>query len=160
MKLLARRLNQKTGKQQILLYCPKTADDKQNAKMEKVLSDLFLRHSLPTEYIDNDDNLYQNVDTQLCFIAFCSGEWMGQIAQMEKDWLGFKDKTRLMMVVHEFKAEYYYLEKRLNRLPNGKFADKEVQRLFEFYHKAFEAAAEYQGNAKDKQWCDADDFDL
>ena len=145
MKVLARRLNPKTGKRQILLYRPKDADDKQNAKMDKMLSDLFQRHGLPAEYADCADTMYENADTELCFLAFCSGEWVGQLIQMEKDWLGFKDQARLMMVIHEFKAEYHYLKKRLNRLSNGKFADKEVQRLFEFYRTAFEAAAEYQG---------------
>lgn len=156
MEILSRRLCPKTGKQQILVYSPKTADDEQNTKMDKLMEDLFQRHGLSTEYADCGDALYQDVDTEWCFVAFCNGECAGQLMQMEKDWLSYRDKARQMGVIHEFKSEYHHLNKRLNRLPNGKFADKEIQRLFEFYSQAFEMAAKYQGNAKEVEWLDAD----
>lgn len=161
MEILSQRLCPETGKRQILLHCPKAADDGQNVRLNDALTGLFRQYGLSAEHgnLENDDApLYVDADTQLCWLAFCSGEWAGQIVQMEKDWLSFQDQARQMTVIREFKAEYYYLEKRLNRRSNGKFADKEVQRLFEFYQQAFELAAEYQGNAKETQWWDSDDF--
>lgn len=107
---LSQRICPETGKRQILVYWPKTADKQQNERLDNALTGLFRQHGLSAEHMDWEDDeatLYANADTQLCWLAFCSGEWAGQMVQMEKDWLNFTDHTRRMMVIREFKDEYY-----------------------------------------------------
>lgn len=162
MKILANRINQQTGKREILLFVPRHDVETEHFQMAgfwNLAQEFHLNLDELDDYPDDDSgSLYIDEDTKKCEQMQWAGAWAGAMAQMEKGFLTRSDAAQKRMIEEIFKMENADLKQQFQKKTTGEFENADVQRWFAFFKQAFVLGAHYQGEYKETMWFEADIF--
>lgn len=163
MNILANRINQQTGKHEILLFVPRSDVETEYLQITGFLHlarEFHLNLDELDDYPDDDSgSLYIDEETKKCEQMQWAGAWAGAMAQVEQGFLTRSDSTQKQIIEKVFKLEHPALKKQFQKNTKGEFKNTDVQRWFTFFKQAFVLGAHYQGDRKDTMWLEADIFE-